>query len=72
MTDDEIKPCPFCGSTNINVYYFDVDSRNILYDPIVRCNVCNTVLKFRDTIGDDRRYRTLDDIIKVWNRRVEE
>ena len=69
---DEIKTCPFCGSSNINVYYFDVNSRADPYDPVVRCNVCDTVLKFRDTVGDDRRYRTLDDIIKVWNRRVNE
>lgn len=72
MTDNEIKPCPFCDSSNINVYYFDVDSRNNLCDPIVRCNVCDTMLKFRDIVRDDRCYHTLDDMIKVWNRRVKE
>lgn len=70
--DPELKPCPFCGSSNIHVYYFDVNSRGDPYDPVVRCDVCNTVLKFRDTITDDRRYCTMDDIIEIWNRRVKE
>lgn len=61
-----VKPCPFCGTENLNIYYRDVDDRYNPFDPCVRCNVCGTVFKFRDGHGD------LDDIQKVWNRRVKE
>lgn len=66
MTDDELKPCPFCGNTNLHHYYYDVDNRANPFDPCVRCDNCGTVFKFRDCHGD------LDDIQKVWNRRVKE
>ncbi len=63
---DKLKPCPFCGSENLNLYYRDVDDRCNLFDPCVRCRNCGTVLIFHDHIG------SLDDIQKVWNRRVKE
>ena len=63
---DELKPCPFCGSENLNLYYYDVDDRCNPFDPCVRCDNCGTVLKFRRGEGD------LDDILRVWNRRVKE
>ena len=69
---DILKPCPFCGSSNLNLYYKEVDSRGDPYHPTVRCNCCGTFLRFTDYIGDDREYRTLDDIVQVWNRRVNE
>jgi len=64
--DPELKPCPFCGNTNLHLYYYDVDDRCNPFDPCVRCDNCRTVFKFHNGLGD------LDDILKVWNGRVEE
>lgn len=66
MTDDELRPCPFCGSTNLDMYYFDMDDNNNLHDPGIRCNCCKTTLRFDAGDGD------LDSIQRVWNRRVKE
>ena len=67
----ELKPCPFCGAgmEHLNVLYGDVDDRANLYDPCVICKNCGIVLKFR---GEKRYTGSLDDILKVWNRRVRE
>ena len=68
----ELKSCPFCGSADLSLYYKEEDSRGEPYHPTIRCNRCDVILRFRDYIDDDREYRTLDDIIEVWNRRVKE
>ena len=57
----ELKPCWFCGSKNLSLYYFDVDDRDNPFDPCVRCNKCRTIFRFCDGHG------SLDDIQKVWN-----
>jgi len=64
---DELKPCPFCGNTNLYLYYYDMDDRCNPFDPCVRCYDCGTIFKFRYGGGCN-----LDDIQKVWNRRAKE
>ena len=64
---DELKPCPFCGSTDLHLYYDNVDDRCNPFDPCVRCNGCRTIFKFfYNELGG------LGDIQKAWNRRVKE
>lgn len=67
MTEEELKPCPFCGNTNLYYYYYDSDDRGNPLDPCVRCDKCEIIFKFRHGAGCD-----LDDIMKTWNRRVKE
>ena len=56
MTDDEIKPCPFCGSNNIKIHV----GYNHSY---IRCEDC---------IVSTRRFKNIPDAIDCWNRRVKE
>ena len=64
---DDIMPCPLCGGLNLYNYYYDVDERSNRFDPCVRCIDCNIVLRFH---GEKRYTGTIDDIRKVWNRRM--
>ena len=66
---EELRPCPFCGSTDLLWYYYDVDNLNNPFDPCVVCNGCGLVIKFH---GSERYKMTMDDIRKKWNRRVDE
>ena len=70
--EPEPKQCPFCGSNNLSSYYKEADSRGVPFHPTIRCNACKVILRFNDYINDDRQYLTLEDLIKVWNRRVKE
>lgn len=54
MAENELKPCPFCGSDKIRVI-----SNGVSYH--VNCDQCEC----RTT-----RYRKKDKAIEVWNRRA--
>lgn len=62
----ELKFCPFCGSENLHLYYYNVDDKGDTFDPCVKCNSCRTIFKFIDGHG------SLSDIQKVWNNRVKD
>ena len=53
--NDELKPCPFCGSVNLSV--LDYESRHR-----VECPFCGT------RTGN---YNSEQDAIEAWNRRVQ-
>lgn len=65
---EELKPCPFCGSTYLHCYYYDVGNFGDPVDPCVRCNRCGLVVKFH---GPKKYKMGIDGIAKVWNKRVE-
>lgn len=56
----ELKPCPFCGSRDVEMFDAGGDpySFSMLY---VHCNNCNADSKMCDSI---------DDAVAAWNRRA--
>jgi Lar family restriction alleviation protein len=61
-TDTEIKPCPFCGCTDIDYFETDYGQADDPYFYVISCTDCNANV-FAD--GGE-----LDDAIKLWNRRA--
>lgn len=60
---EELKPCPFCGDTYIQIYATNSHSRGHF------AIGCNTV----DCIGlhcESKLFKTKDEAIKSWNRRM--
>ena len=57
---DEIKPCPFCGCTDISMYTNGSDLDNYSY--VVECDGCGCIL---DT-GFDSEERAIEE----WNHRI--
>ena len=57
MTDD-LKPCPFCGSTDVHIEHKNDDQKN------VHCLKCGASVK------DGWFLQTTDDLVYMWNRRV--
>ena len=74
MTDIKLKPCPFCGSTDIYETYsqeYSLGTRN----PEIFCNTCKSIF----SVEDDSPYMNSDEDFKyrkektreAWNRRAE-
>lgn len=75
MTKNELKPCPFCGNTNIHktncreledCAHFEVCDTDILYFAYV-CSVnhggCGATTGY---------YETEEEAIEAWNRRADD
>lgn len=61
MIDDDLKPCPFCGSRGATAIGSIHDS--IYYQILCVNQQCHI---------KTRRYRTRMEVKDMWNRRVEE
>jgi len=61
--DLKLKPCPFCGSEDIEVIDNSTDDEE---DYILQCNGCDTaVIASNECMPED-----LVGLIRHWNRRV--
>ena len=60
--DIGVKPCPFCGSTNIDFYETDFGRYGEPYYCVVKCDDCNA------NIFAESGY--LEDAFELWNRRA--
>lgn len=58
--DGQLKPCPFCGGTAFMWY-----TNDNYPSPYVVCNSCTAMQKIH-------RFKTVDEAIEAWNRRVYE
>lgn len=54
------KPCPFCGSTNVEKFDYPFKSNRMLNGCFVYCMACGA------RCG---KYRTIDDAVNAWNTR---
>ena len=54
----ELKPCPFCGSENVQMY-----RKPTYLTPIVWCKNCNLRVEGANTVGE--KY-----LLKLWNSRA--
>jgi hypothetical protein len=67
MTEQKLKPCPFCGSNKIRICVGTIDNGvpcdmdKPYYQ--VRCCSCGCVV-------DNYDNRTKEDVIKAWTKRV--
>ena len=74
MSESELKPCPFCGSTDIYETYsqeYALGTKN----PEIFCNTCKVIFSIEDdspymNCDDDFKYRK-DKTIEAWNSRAE-
>jgi Lar family restriction alleviation protein len=59
---DALKPCPFCGGSNVTVHVFE-EGRGGGYDPwvAVMCDDC-------DIQGET--HKTEEEAVEAWNRRA--
>ena len=60
MRTDTLKPCPFCGGTDLYIY---IDGEEFLRDFEVYCAECG---------GQVSYFGTEADAIAAWNRRAED
>lgn len=77
MNNQELKPCPFCGSTSLKVESKHNGQWTFTgtHSVTVRCNKCHArgstaSRKVNGTYGE--REVTMQKAIELWNRRVNE
>ena len=66
---NELKPCPFCGDEDVNMYHLRENHKALL----IVCETCNIafyVVKDRDE--DLPNYTSELELIDAWNRRAYE
>ena len=62
-TNPELKPCPFCGGSNVIDTY-------ISFTPALGCSNCGVVMPTPKTMTFKGNYK--NELISKWNRRVSE
>lgn len=60
---NKLKPCPFCGSNNVAIY----DNYKTKFTVHYNCVEC---LKCGAMVVDTNEKHSLNDVVKAWNRRV--
>ena len=68
---DKLKPCPFCGSTNVYETY--TEEYPGVKNPEIFCNSCKAIFSIEDDspyikCDEDYKYRK-EKTIEAWNRR---
>ena len=58
----KLKPCPFCGSSDVHYYY---KSEKQFYNLHIMCAGCNAYFISAGAVNDD-------DLIAAWNKRADE
>lgn len=75
----KLLPCPFCGSSDVKIYYNEYGCRESRYDGYVECNTCDAVGPRIDTpaieVVDGKHVVRSDSdikelIVNKWNHRV--
>lgn len=66
MSDIELKPCPFCGSDDVQI------NKGATWGHAVHCNNCGADVIFWGLLHcDNLDYDYSDELASEWNRRVE-
>ena len=63
MSTEQLKPCPFCGRTDIRVYMYDAVLMGGEPDGFAQCQDCSVA----GPSGESK-----EQIIAAWNRRAGE
>ena len=64
MTEELLKPCPFCGSS-------DVDVRETIADALVACNICSCRTGFVYLVDNEASNAArIRGAIAAWNTRA--
>ena len=71
---DKIKPCPFCGSEDIDIEFVSIMNDLFInknhYKIEFICSDCNVIKPTRTTANN--REEAIENVVKIWNRRVNE
>ena len=67
---ESLKPCPFCGATEGNLYITSLEGRS---DETVAifCNSCKTLVFIEDNDNEGDNIFTRQKAVQAWNRRVD-
>ena len=63
---NELKPCPFCGSEDVNMYHLYNNHKALL----IICDTCD--IAFCVVKDRDEDYTSELELIDAWNRRAYE
>ena len=69
MSELNLKPCPFCGSSDLELYSEENDVLGELcWESFILCKDCHAQTSMFATY--ETKEEAEDDLAKLWNRRV--
>lgn len=63
---DDLKHCPFCGNTDVELFSQLIESSCSWWDADVYCSKCGVML----SIGAKTEEEAINSAVKSWNNRV--
>lgn len=70
MDESKLKPCPFCGTPNTNLYFVKVDAPHGFDTVGIFCNSCKQTVILEENEWEGEDSRTREKAIEAWNRRA--
>ena len=70
--ESELKPCPFCGSDDVEIVRQDWEEDETSHHNTVNCNHCGATVSFA-VCECTRGYESIsaDETVRMWNTRAE-
>ena len=69
MDESKLKPCPFCGTPNTNLYFVNVDAPHGFDTVGIFCNSCKQTVILEENEWEGEDSKTREKAIEAWNRR---
>jgi Lar family restriction alleviation protein len=70
MDGTKLKPCPFCGTPNTNLYFVKVDAPHGFDTVGIFCNSCKQTVILEENEWEGEDSKTREKAIEAWNRRA--
>ena len=69
MNESSLKPCPFCGAPNTQLYFVPVAAPHGFETVGIFCNVCKQTVIVEENEWEGETEETKARAIEAWNRR---
>ena len=70
MDETKLKPCPFCGTPNTNLYFVTHDEPHGYETLGIFCNACKQTIILEENEWEGNDFITRAKAAEAWNRRA--
>ena len=70
MSEQDLKPCPFCGCDHGNLYIVRAENKYGFETVGIFCNSCKQTVVLEENEWEGDTEKTREKAIEAWNRRT--